>query len=154
MPKNRSTALICTALWLTLAAAEAAAAPTIQATAQALEFGGIASGAGGGTVTQPATGSRTTTGTVLAISSMSGQPARFDLTDDNTGCSVELPANGNVSLTGPGQATMAVSGFASSPGSPFTTQQSSVFVGATLNVGANQAPGAYSGSFTVTLTCD
>jgi hypothetical protein len=121
-----------------------------------LSFGGIAAGAGGGTVSQSTHGSRTTTGGVVAISAMPGSAASFAMPDSRTGCIFTLPANGSVFLNGPGTA-MSVTNFHSTlPLSPstFNTPQTAVFVGATLNVGANQTPGVYSGNYAVTLTCE
>jgi hypothetical protein len=151
MPMRCSRALI--GVFLFFWAAEAAFAATVtKVPGQDLSFGDIAGSTFGGTVTLGVNGSRTPYG-VLAISTMPGQLASFNI-DTDRNCRLSLPANGDVSLTGPGQATMSVTGFNSTLSDTFNTPQTSVHVGATLNVGGNQAPGTYIGSFTVTLTCD
>ena len=64
-----------------------------------------------------------------------------------------LPADGSVSLTGPsGSDPMTIEGFVhSATGTLDATTGEEIFkVGAKLNVGANQAPGQYTGTFTVT----
>jgi hypothetical protein len=63
-----------------------------------------------------------------------------------------LPADGSVSLTGPsGSDPMTIEGFVhSANGTLDATGVETFNVGATLNVGANQAPGEYAGTFTVT----
>jgi hypothetical protein len=54
-----------------------------------------------------------------------------------------------------GTETMSLGGFNSSPNGAFqldtVTGQSSFTVGGTLTVGANQVPGTYAGSFTVSV---
>jgi hypothetical protein len=65
---------------------------------------------------------------------------------------ITLPANGVVTLTGPGPA-MAVDNFVDSGGGSGTLAAgiATFTVGADLSVGANQTAGAYSGSYTVTV---
>jgi hypothetical protein len=127
-----------------------------------LSFGDVfASAAGGTLVLDPATDLRTVTGGLTlgtlspvnsAIIKVAGKrSATFAIT---------LPANGTVTLTGPG-AAMALNAFTVAVGStalkaPFTSklpEQASAFillkVGGTLVVGANQADGDYAGTFSV-----
>lgn len=69
------------------------------------------------------------------------------------GYSLVLPADGSVSLTGPtGSDPMTIEGFVHSATGTLdaATGEETFNVGATLNVGANQAPGQYTGTFTVT----
>ncbi len=64
-----------------------------------------------------------------------------------------LPADGSVSLTGPsGSTPMTIEGFIHSATGTLdaSTGEETFNVGGTLNVGANQAPGQYTGTFTVT----
>lgn len=66
--------------------------------------------------------------------------------------SLSLPANESVSLTGPsGSDPMTITGFVHSATGTLNASGEETFnVGGTLNVGANQAPGQYTGTFTVT----
>lgn len=66
---------------------------------------------------------------------------------------ITLPANGAVTLAGPGPA-LAVNGFTHSAGATPTLPAAppmTLYVGATLSVGANQTAGGYTGSFDVTV---
>lgn len=121
-----------------------------------LQFGDLGTTASAGTaVIDAATGGRTVTGGVVAVGAIFSAasfdvllcgpagPKRFD---------VVLPA-GAVTLAGPGGATMTVDTFTSSPGpssvSGSTQNPTSIAIGGTLRVGANQASGAYTGTFTL-----
>ncbi len=111
----------------------------------------------GGTVTVSPAGVRTSSGAVLLVSSTPGS-AGFSWSDNspaNAGktCLITLPTNGTVTLTS-GANTMAVNQFTSTPSgtSLMTGGALQISVGATLSVGANQPPGNYSGSFSVTIT--
>jgi spore coat protein U-like protein len=64
-----------------------------------------------------------------------------------------LPDNGSVELTGPsGSTPMTIEGFVHSATKTLddATGEETFNVGGTLKVGANQAPGQYTGTFTVT----
>ncbi|MEO8431433.1 MAG: DUF4402 domain-containing protein [Acidobacteriota bacterium] len=121
-----------------------------------LQFGDLGATPSAGTaVIDAATGGRTVTGGVVAAGALFNAgafdvllcgpagPKRFD---------VILPA-GSVTLAGPGGATMTVDTFTASPKtsnvSGSTSSVTTITVGGTLRVGANQAPGAYTGTFTV-----
>ena len=128
-----------------------------------LEFGTIIRGTTAGTVTITPTGTRTQTGGVTLVNGAGHKPALF--AGQGTflqRVDVSLGAN-SISLTGPG-APMVVRDFVvgSTPSAVLTTTPLSfriaalngVFsfpIGATLEVGANQAPGAYSGNWSITL---
>jgi hypothetical protein len=138
------------------AAGAVAAAPTVTKI-QDLNFGGIASSAGGAvTLGEFNNDVRTPSVGVLPIAARPGQRAEFTINPDGMSCELSLPANGVVSLTpssGSGQA-MPVNAFTRSPSGPFSSPQT-VYVGATLTVGSNQAPGEYHFvGFTVTLDCE
>lgn len=115
-----------------------------------LTFGKF-SATGGGTVTVSPAGARSAGGGVVLLSSAVGSAAQFLVSGDpNATYLVTLPAAGAVVLAGPGQ-SMGVN-FTSNPTSTgnlslagFQTLQ----VGGTLSVGGNQAPGSYTGSFSV-----
>lgn len=129
---------------------------------QDLDFGNILASTTAGTVRLFPDGTRTKTGTITLVGN-SQQPARFaGLGTFNRQVSIAISSN-TIQLTGPG-APMTVSNFeiGSTPTAILTTTpllfrigsangQFNFPVGATLAVGANQAPGVYSGSFTITL---
>lgn len=127
-----------------------------------LDFGTIATSPAAGTVTvSPATGARSGSGGVTLVGAAS-QRAMFQ----GTGGLLFITVTGdnNVTLTrAGGGGTMTASlvraittsgGGVSILGSSATLLPSGVqtyYVGGTLNVGANQAPGDYSGTFTLTV---
>ena len=122
-----------------------------------VEFGTIAVGAGGGNVILATDGSRTTTGSASILASGPGAAADFLVTGQPSATySITLPANGTVSLTGPG-APMAADNFTSLPlatgllsAGPGTE---TLLVGAELSIAAGQTAGAYTtaGTFNVTV---
>lgn len=130
-----------------------------------LDFGVIASSALVGTVTVAPDGTRTSTGGVTLIGN-SHHPAEFagmKPTQPNRPVRMRVGSN-TVLLTGPGTPMVASLFRANTnPGTPLTTtprnyqvQQSTsgafaLFVGASLLVNANQQPGTYTGSWTLTL---
>jgi spore coat protein U-like protein len=127
-----------------------------------LEFGRVIRGTTAGTVTISVTGARTKTGGVTLIGT-GFQPAEFaGMGTNNQRVDVSLGAN-QILITGPG-APMRVHTFVmgSTPTAILTTtprrfrinSPTGIFafpVGATLDVGANQAPGTYTGTWTITL---
>lgn len=121
---------------------------------QPLAFGKFAAGSGG-TVTVAPGGARSATGDVVLLSSGGGSAASFRISGDpELTYDLALPANGAVSLAnGTGQ-TMPITNFTSSPAAPGQLDLSgfrNVLIGATLNVGPDQAQGSYAGSFDVTV---
>lgn len=140
---------------LVVAPAGWAAAITITAT-QELVFGKIAP-VSGGAVTISTGGARSASGErggVILLPTGAGSAAQFVISGDaNASYVISLPNNGAVLLTS-GAHTMAVSNFTSSTqllGTIGTARAQTVFVGATLNVGSNQAAGSYSGAFSVSV---
>lgn len=120
---------------------------------QGLSFGKFAS-LNGGTVSVSPNGTRTTTGTVILVSSGQGSAATFDVSADPGGMyTISLPSNGTVSLSSNGN-TMAVNDFVSLPSGvgDCTNGISTLLIGATLVVGANQPAGTYTGVYSVTVT--
>lgn len=137
-----------------LAASLAATAP---AWAQLNKTGDLAFGSfvanSGGTVTVAPNGGRSKGGSVLLVAQgTSAAAAAFMFTGTGTTYTITLPANDTVTLTD-GSHTMAVNNFTSSLSltGPVTGSPQLLKVGATLTVGNAQAPGAYTGSFAVTV---
>lgn len=129
---------------------------------QDMNLGDIVPGPAGGTVRLFPNGTRTATGTIV-LSGSSHQPARFaGLGTPNELISITLAAN-SIPLNGPGAPmTLSLFEIGSTPTVILSTNPSffrigSVLgnynfpVGGTLAVGANQAPGTYVGTFTITL---
>lgn len=129
---------------------------------QDLDFGDIVPGTTAGQVRILPDGTRTATGTIVLIGS-THQPARFaGLGTFNRQVDISISSN-TIQITGPG-APMTVSQFeiGSNPTAILTTTplrfriasangQFNFPVGARLAVGANQAPGNYTGTFAITL---
>ena len=127
-----------------------------------LDFGSIVPGPAAGVVRIHPDGSRTATGGVTLAGS-DHRPARFaGMGSYNQQVRIHLSSN-TIQLTGPG-APMTVSQFeiGSDPTAILSTSPTSfriastngtfVFpIGGRLAVGANQAPGVYAGTFTITL---
>ena len=116
-----------------------------------MEFGKFVAGSGG-TVTVSPGGVRSASGSVVLVSSGAGAAAQLVVSGDaNLTYAISLPAAGTLVN---GANTMAVNTFTSSP-SPTGTLgaggRQTLSVGATLNVGSNQATGSYSGAFDVTV---
>ena len=119
-----------------------------------LAFGGIITDTDGGTVLIPAT----PTGTP----SYNGLPTQLTATtsaaqftangEDEATFAITLPAS---TILTDGSNTMTVDNFVSSvgiTGVQLVSSEKMFYVGATLNVGAAQAAGTYSGDFDVTVT--
>jgi Domain of unknown function (DUF4402) len=127
-----------------------------------LNFGQILRGSTAGTVTIAPDGARTKTGGVT-LTGTGFQPAEFaGMGTNNQRVDVSLGSN-SIFITGPG-APMRVRTFVmgSTPTAVLTTTPrrfrinsvTGIFVfpvGATLEVGANQTPGTYTGTWTITL---
>jgi hypothetical protein len=138
------------ALWLS-AGREACAQQINLSNTRTLDFGRFVAGTGG-TVTVGPTGARSRTGGVILLTSPSAGVAEFAASRGNGGAgkavSITLPANGSTRLTS-GNSSMAVNTFVSSPATltSIATTGTTLSIGATLTVAANQPPGSYSGSF-------
>lgn len=152
MKKYRARVLVALAGALTAASVSWAAAIALGNT-QALAFGKFVAGSGG-TVTVSPAGGRSASGGVVLVPSGPGTAAQFIVSGDaNLTYAISLPGNGAVSLVS-GANSMAVNNFTSSPslaGTLGAGGAQTLFVGATLSVGGNQATGGYSGVFDVTV---
>lgn len=116
-----------------------------------MAFGKFVAGSGGAVTVSPG-GVRSASGNVVLVPSGAGAAAQFAVSGDaNLTYAISLPAAGTLVN---GANSMAVSTFTSSP-SPTGTLGAggtqTLSVGATLNVGSNQATGSYSGAFDVTV---
>jgi hypothetical protein len=129
---------------------------------QDMHMGDIIPGTLGGTVRLYPNGTRTATGTIVLVGT-SHQPARFaGLGTQNEQVSILLAAN-TIQLTGPGAPmTLSLFEIGSTPTAILSTNASfftissalgnfNFPVGASLAVGPSQAPGTYSGTFSITL---
>jgi len=123
-----------------------------------LVFGNLAVGATGGTVAISTADAVTISAgsTITQPAGNAGSPAAasFNVTGESGFTyAITLPADGTVTLTDASSNTMAVNGFTSNPGATgtLTAGSQTLKVGATLTVGNAQAPGSYSGSFSVTV---
>jgi Domain of unknown function (DUF4402) len=128
-----------------------------------LDFGNVVRGTTAGTVVLAPNGTRTKTGGVTLINGGGHKPASFaGMGTNNQRVDISLGAN-SILLTGPG-APMRVHTFVvgSTPTAILTTtplrfrinSPTGVFafpVGATLDVGANQAAGKYTGTWVINL---
>ena len=116
-----------------------------------LAFGSFAAGSGG-TVTVSSNNLRSAGGDVFLFPSGQVTAAGFTISGaPNASYNIDLPPNEFVKLTGPG-GEMSVNNFSSSPsitGLLSAGGSQTLTVGATLVVGSNQAPGEYTGSFSV-----
>lgn len=129
-----------------------------------LEFGNIIAGPAAGTVTISPFGVRTTTGPITVVGGGFQQAQFGGRGATNQNLQISMTTNTVTLRRSTGPQTMIANAFiiGSTPTQPLTTtprvfritSSTGVFqfgVGARLNVGANQAPGAYSGTFRVTL---
>jgi hypothetical protein len=122
---------------------------------QGLSFGRFVAGSGG-SVTVSTDGNRNAGGGVLLIRSGQGSAAQFTVSGDSDATyTIQLPGNDFVSLTGSGT-DMFINNFTSTPsgaeGQLGAGGSQALSVGGTLNVGSGQAPGDYSGTFSVTVS--
>lgn len=129
-----------------------------------LEFGNIVAGPTAGTVTISPFGARSTTGSVTVVGGGFQQAQFGGRGATNQNVLISMTANTVTLRRSVGTQTMIANTFiiGSSPTQNLgitprqfrITSATGVFqfgVGARLNVGANQAPGAYSGTFRLTL---
>ena len=132
--------------------------PIAIANAANMDFGNLAVNASPGTVilSAAAVPTRTPSGGVTLMTGGTVTSARFTVTGlAGATYAITLPADGVVSLTGPG-APMAANSFVSSPtvaaGGVLTGGTEILYVGATLSVAGGQTTGTYtSAAFTVTV---
>lgn len=153
-PSIARAALALSSLGLLGLAAQGAIAAPIQITKQLdLVFGRYAtSETQGGTVTiNPATNGKTVTGGVQDFGGPH-QRAQFEITGDtDEAYSVTLPSQITISAGGN---SMTVNAFTWAGTGLLEFDVDTLWVGATLNLSANQPPGLYTGQFTVTVEYD
>jgi len=119
-----------------------------------LDFGRFVAGTGGTIVLSP-TGVRSRTGGVVLLNSPTVGQASFNVGKSSNGVSskavvISLPSSTRLTS---GLASMTVNNFVSAPAAIQTVPNggTTLAVGATLNVAQNQPPGAYSGTFSLTV---
>jgi hypothetical protein len=120
-----------------------------------LEFGSIAAGNDLSEIKISTSGARTLeSGTAALYTSNAGRQGTFDVGGENDATyAITLPANGTITLTGPGTA-LVVKDFESDPDGTGTLNASgeqTINVGATIEVPAGQSAGNYSGQYQVTV---
>lgn len=133
--------------------------PLTITSATTLNFGVFVADTADGTVViaPQATAFRSKTGNITLLDgwSMGGPSTVVVGGTPNTTFSVNLPTSA-VTLNGPNSNVMTISNFTSSLGSNKGTiggnSWANFLVGGTLNVGASQVPGIYSGSFSLSVT--
>ena len=126
--------------------------PIALSTTQNLNFGNIASSNTLGTVTISTANVRTSTGGVTPSAIGAFTQAIYAASGENNATySIQLPSSVTIS---DGTNNMTVNNFVSDPGTTGVLSGSgaqTINVGATLNVGADQATGNYSGTYDVTI---
>ncbi|MHB1047194.1 MAG: DUF4402 domain-containing protein [Thermoanaerobaculia bacterium] len=118
----------------------------------ALQFGNVVASTTAGTIVVSAAGARSWTGGATGISGLTVSAAAFTVGGgaDRT-FTISLPASTTITS---GTNNMTVDTFTSSLGASSTldgTGAAALAVGGTLNVGASQAAGSYTGTFSVTV---
>lgn len=125
----------------------------IVTTVNGLVFGDISSSAQAGTLALSPAGVRTATGGVTVNTAIAGSSAAFNIQGDpNASYSVSFP--GSLVMTNGSPNSMVVDNFTYSPNTTSVIGpggQTTLYVGATLNVNSNQAFGAYTGLLNVTI---
>jgi hypothetical protein len=119
-----------------------------------LSFGNLTVSGAAGTVVLTPENVRSATGGVRLASGGGAEPATFTVGGDaGASYTIDFPSS-NIPLSGPAPG-VTIGPFTSTPSGTGTldaiTGHQTVKVGGTLNVGANQASGAYSGTFSVTV---
>ena len=118
-----------------------------------LEFGQIVTGTGASVVRITPAGVRSLESGDASLAGGTSRAATFDITGEaSTTYAITLPA-GAATLTGPGT-DMTVDTFTSNPTPTGTLDGSgdeTISVGGDLNVGASQASGSYTGTYTMTV---
>lgn len=131
------------------AVAEIVAPITITHDGGALDFGIIIPGTLAGTVVVTQSGNGTAGGDALFVSGSTNAADSFTVTGDASRAYSIVTTGGTVT-SGGNSMTFITDSPAS--GSLSATGTDSFSVGGTLNVGANQAAGSYSGSYTATVS--
>lgn len=165
MTRRIAVALFLVSLFATAAFAQTSATATANATARVLtpiaiakladlNFGSLVSGPTAGTVIVDPFGIRTATGGASLVNSPYGA-AQFNVTGEpSTAYTITLPNAISIVHTTNNAFAMTVNTFTSDPSGTGTLSAlgaQQLNVGATLNVGASQASGLYTGTFNVTV---
>ena len=117
-----------------------------------LNFGNIAASGSNFTVALSAEGVRTSTGGTGTLPSVAGTVTAAEFTASGlTGATYAVTLPTSITITDGGTNSMTVNGFESNSTYTLTGGSDTFKVGATLNVGANQVAGAYTGNFNVTV---
>jgi len=121
-----------------------------------MNFGTIAASSAGGTVLLSVLGTRTPSGGII-LPSLTGTvtAAQFTVTGEpGYTYAITLPENFTLSESGVGPASMVVNAFTSTPSATgiLTAGTQTVFVGASLNVGASQTAGSYTNTIGFQVT--
>ena len=121
--------------------------------AAALDFGTFTAGTGGQiAITAAASPTTTPSGGVAFVSGNTNSADSFSVTGDTTrSFNVSFGGPVTVSTAGPTPATMSFSPTGVSSAA-LTAGAYTLYVGGTLTVGANQTAGAYTGTYSVTVT--
>lgn len=146
--------LLCALLLLLPALPALAANKTGNTTnTRGLSFGRFAANTGG-TIIMSTAGVRSKTGGVILMNGGTVTSASYSLTESGSGKSLQfttitLPTTATMTS---GANSMTLSNFTSDPpNTVLGTGRTIVLVGATLTVAPNQAPGNYSGTYSVTV---
>jgi hypothetical protein len=116
-----------------------------------INFGDVSVGTTGGTVVLDTAGNRTVTGDAEAVAGGTVLSGTYSVTGEGTKAySIAFPLTATISSGGN---NMTVNGFNHDAGAnPALTGGSDTFnVGATLNIGASQPAGTYTGTYTLTV---
>ena len=119
-----------------------------------LNFGGLVVSSAGTAVINPVSGALTTTGSVVPIGT-AAHPATFTATGSrNSVVIIKLPSTATTLTRVGGGGTMTVSNWTLDGKNNRKIPLNNAFnfnVGGTLNIGAGQADGTYTGTFTITV---
>ena len=125
--------------------------PLVISETSGMNFGDVSVGTIGGTVVLDAGGGRSVTGDAEAVLGGTEAAGSYSLTGEGAKAyTITFPVNATI-LSGGN--SMIVDNFTHNAGAtPALTGGSGAFnVGATLNIGPGQAPGLYSGTYTLTV---
>ena len=145
--------LAALAALLLLAARDSAAQQLAIGNLRALDFGRFVAGSGGAVTISP-TGLRSRSGGVVLLNSPGTGQAMFSLgrsgEEEGKAIVISLPPDGSTILSS-GSASMAVNAFVHAPANLVSVPVggTTLSVGATLVVAPDQAPGNYTGTFSL-----
>jgi hypothetical protein len=147
---------IAAAAFLLAVVASSAEAAISLAKITDLAFGDLTAGATAGTVKITPGGARSRTLGVAVLFTSTFDNASFTVSTPSGSRNYSIVLPGSATLTSGGGFTMKVDTFTSNPSGSSTTSAGGAHtqtlnVGATLQVSANQKPGTYTGTFTVTV---